>query len=351
MNSELGLRAIVENLLHLRLSSEERIGGGGNSRVYRVVTEDRKQYAAKFYYYNEADNRRRLDTEFYSLKYLWDNGIRCIPRPLFTDADNQCAIYEFIQGERISCNEITEYDIDQATHFLISLNKLSNKRNGDVIYPASEACFSIQAIIENVEYRLRRLRSIPKETYFYSELQHFLLDIFIPTFAEISCWCESKLIDAGVAPGHELTEEEKTLSPSDFGYHNALRLPDQRIIFLDFEYFGLDDPAKMICDFVLHPHPAMQLSKDFKQRYVDNLLNYFKHDLNLKKRVEIAYPLFGLKWCTILLNEFVPEFLSRRDFASTEEEGQTKKMIGQFRKAEALLKNIRETYGTFPYNN
>lgn len=351
MNSELELKSVLENLLNCRVSLEKRIGGGRNSRVYKVVTEDLKQYVAKLYYYNAADNRKRMDTEFYSLKYLWDNGVRCIPQPLFIDIDKQCALYEFIPGEKIFCNEIRNSDIDQATHFLIHLNKLSNKRNGDVFYPASEACFSVKAIIENIRYRLQKLLSIPSETYLCNELQYFLCNIFIPAFAEISHWCESKLTDIGITPERELTEEEKTFSPSDFGYHNALRLPDKRIIFLDFEYFGLDDPAKMICDFVLHPHPAMQFPKEFKQRYVDNLLGYFKNDLRLKKRVEIVYPLFGLKWCMILLNEFVPEFLCRRDFASTEETEQPKKMTGQLRKAEAIFDNIRETYGSFPYTN
>ena len=51
----------------------------------------------------------------------------------------------------------------------------------------------------------------------------------------------------------ELPVEQRTLSPSDFGFHNALRRPDGRVVFLDLEYFGWDDPAKMISDFLLHP--------------------------------------------------------------------------------------------------
>ena len=49
----------------------------------------------------------------------------------------------------------------------------------------------------------------------------------------------------------------RVLSPSDFGFHNALRRPDGTIVFVDFEYFGWDDPAKMMADAMLHPgNPA-----------------------------------------------------------------------------------------------
>ena len=51
-------------------------------------------------------------------------------------------------------------------------------------------------------------------------------------------------IGQGVSWEQELLEQYRTLSPSDFGFHNALRTPAGTMVFLDFEYFGWDDPAK-----------------------------------------------------------------------------------------------------------
>ena len=42
------------------------------------------------------------------------------------------------------------------------------------------------------------------------------------------------------------------LSPSDIGFHNTLKCRN-KIFFIDFEYFGLDDPIKITSDFIIHP--------------------------------------------------------------------------------------------------
>ena len=52
---------------------------------------------------------------------------------------------------------------------------------------------------------------------------------------------------------HPLDTQESVLSPSDFGFHNALLGPDGKLCFIDFEYAGWDDPAKLICDFFCQP--------------------------------------------------------------------------------------------------
>ncbi|TRZ54085.1 hypothetical protein D4S03_00680 [bacterium] len=343
--------SVIKNIIQCDVAVEGRIGGGLNSRVYKVRADHSVLYCAKFYHADATDSRDRLGTEFHILKYLWENGVRCIPQPLFMDTENQCAIFEFVHGEEMSCGNVHESDIDQATQFLICLNKLSRIHNVKTFPPASEACFSIQAIIKNIEERLQKLKSIPGETFFYEELQEFLRRDFRSSLSEISKWCELKILGMGFTPDREIPEEERTLSPSDFGYHNALRLHDKRIVFLDFEYFGWDDPAKMICDFLLHPHPAMQFSRKLKTRYVDNLLRHFKDKQNLKGRIEIAYPLFGLKWCMILLNEFVPELYRRRDFANAEETKKSQKLTEQLVKARTLHDKIKKHYAEFPYSN
>jgi len=64
----------------------------------------------------------------------------------------------------------------------------------------------------------------------------------------------------------------------------------RRIIFLDFEYFGWDDPAKMIVDFLLHP--AMNLSRRRRKNSLNGVCP-FCGLAGLLGRVEAVYPLLA----------------------------------------------------------
>ena len=50
----------------------------------------------------------------------------------------------------------------------------------------------------------------------------------------------------------KLKKEEMIISPSDFGFHNVIN-KNNKLFFIDFEYAGLDDPIKLICDFYCQP--------------------------------------------------------------------------------------------------
>jgi thiamine kinase-like enzyme len=55
------------------------------------------------------------------------------------------------------------------------------------------------------------------------------------------------------------------VSPSDLGFHNILKYK-KKLYFYDFEYAGLDDPIKLICDFFWHP--GNNMSKKLKDRFL-----------------------------------------------------------------------------------
>ena len=57
-----------------------------------------------------------------------------------------------------------------------------------------------------------------------------------------------------------LAAEDCCLSPSDFGFHNALLDDEGKLTFLDFEYAGRDDPAKLVSDFFCQPEVPVPLS-------------------------------------------------------------------------------------------
>ena len=334
-------------LLNSDVKSIKPIGSGRNSQVYRLIGPDSQAYALKIYFRHTSDKRDRLKTEFFSLNFLWKNDVRDIPRPLAADWKEGCALYEYIDGQQIAIDSITNEEIDSAVRFLANLKNLKERDGSSSLSSASEACFSVQAIVESIQDRLRRLSDQHMQEEPYPDLYEFLDGQFVPKLEEIVHWCQANLRKARISFESDIDPSERTLSPSDFGLHNALKRSNGQIIFLDFEYFGWDDPAKMTVDVLLHP--AMNLADGRKQRFACGILQWFADYPYLVERVEIVYPLFGLKWCLILLNEFLPEQLLRRQFAGVVDQDRFTLQMTQLSKAKSMLQTIGSEYEHFPY--
>jgi thiamine kinase-like enzyme len=280
------------------------------------------------------------------LEFLWEHGERAIPRPVAVNRQMGYALYEYVDGSPVSPTA-EESDIDQAVAFAVRLKHMAELDDSDQLPLAAEACFSIRAMLSNIGQRMNTLSELPGEGPQYLALQRFLHGEYQPALAKVTRGSESILHDAGMSLDTELGAEERTLSPSDFGFHNALKLPDGRVVFLDFEYFGWDDPAKMVSDFLLHP--GMDLSHVFKRRFLSKILDGFQGLPFLSKRIEMVYPLFGLKWCLIMLNEFVPEQMDRRRFAARDGLNSKQVLAEQLAKARGMLDKVRREYEYFPY--
>jgi thiamine kinase-like enzyme len=332
-------------MLHDRVVCEKIIGGGRNSKVFKLTCRDGRIYAGKVYFRNSGDSRNRLETEFIGLTFLRRNGIKNIPLPVKLNSAMDCAVYEFIDGIKIPFDKIGKVEIDSAVGFLKKLKKISRIKESETIGDASEACFSIKDILGNLEFRLERLIGVPKISTINKELHNFLENFFMPSYREIIKWSLDFAKEKRM--GEPINRFSQTLSPSDFGFHNALLNHKDELIFLDFEYFGWDDPAKMISDFLLHP--GMRLNNDIKHYFADKIFSCFSEGVKLiRERTEAVYPLFGLKWCLILLNDFVKNDILRRNFAVKAYNLEEQQMI-QLKKTKRMLKKVIEEHEKFPY--
>ena len=313
------------------------VGGGRNSRIYCLSGEKHSTYAIKVYFRQPGDLRDRLGTEFHSLQFLWENGIHDIPRPFAIYPESGIGLYEFIEGNRILPDEVSANDIDAAVDFAGRLKRLTALPQATSLKPASEAFFSVAKVYQNVQNRLIRLLEGQREEP-DPRLAEFLQNDLIPTLERVSQWSRAR-----IDWEHESPVDQRTLSPSDFGFHNAIR--QDRVVFLDFEYFGWDDPAKLISDFILHP--AMNLNGGLTRRFVTGGAGHF--DMVLRTRVESMYPLFGLKWGLICLNEFLPEHRRRRQFAAANVQDWDQIKAQQLSKARQIIQRINREYEQFPY--
>ena len=305
-------------------------------------------YVAKLYYRRGPSERDRLEAEFSGLRFLWEHGIRNIPLPIAADQYHGCAVYGYIEGHKILPQDVMADDIDYAVEFLTALDSVKGEEGGRDLSPAAEACFSIQAIVDNLQLRLDILNGLADEGAVYNDLHEFLTNEFIPAFHRINKWTAESHYRSGASVDLELPDSERTLSPSDFGFHNAVRRGDGQIFFVDFEYFGWDDPAKMVSDFLLHP--AMELGESLKRRFVAGILNRPEETGRLARRVEVVYPLFALKWCLIFLNEFILSGLERRRFAAESDLDEAELQARQLDKSRSLLRKINAEYERFPYS-
>ena len=333
------LAASLSALLSKPVATVQPVDGGRNSRVYRVTCDDSERYVAKVYPAAGTGQRNRLDAEFNGLDLLWINGLRCIPRPIAADQASALAIYENIEGSNLDSSEVTASEISQSVDFLLRLKDIRDAEGVDDIGPAAEACFSVQEILDNLNRRLETLTSLEQQGSQYQDLRRFLETRLQPTLADIRHRAEREL---GRAISLEISREERTLNPSDFGFHNALRRPDGELVFLDFEYFGWDDPAKMISDFLLHP--AMDIPGPLKTQFLSGMLDGFNEYPALSARISLVYPMFALKWCLILLNEFIPERLERRNFDSSDPSDPSTIQSQQLAKARMMLEKASPDY-------
>jgi hypothetical protein len=136
-----------------------------------------------------------------------------------------------------------------------------------------------------------------------------------------------------------LEQAERRISPSDFGFHNAILGPDQRLRFIDFEYAGWDDPAKTACDFLCQvqvPVPSELAHKFLEPLIADDSAPQARAD-----RIAVLLPVYRLKWCCIVLGRILPATSARREFSGDE----STNLDGAIETARGLLTRAREELG------
>jgi hypothetical protein len=339
---------ITEGLLNEPVASVARIGGGRNSQVYRIDLASGRRVALKRYFQQTQDMRDRRLTEAVALRFLHDQRVTCVPCLLASDASRQASVLEFVPGEPVTAGTAARPDLDRLASFLVALFRLSQEAAAAALPVASEAVFTLAELIDTITQRLTRLQRLERKTPMQRELAEFLEREFVPALEQLSAWAVLKLGHYGLVGDRPLPISARTLSPSDFGLHNTLRTSDGGLVFVDFEYFGWDDPAKTISDFLLHP--GMALSTEQRGWFLQKLLAGLGRSDALEDRLRVAYVLFGLKWVMIVLNEFVPERLARRLFAdpTLRADEVQREQLG---KARDLLIRSLQAQLTFPYED
>lgn len=289
--------------------------GGENNRVFRIDVAG-QHVLLKSYFRHPDDPRDRLGAEFKFLSFAWNHGLRCLAKPLGYDEEHALGIYEYLEGVPLRPGHIGEDEIKQAAEFIRLLNEHKYSENAGGLANASEACFSLDEHKITVEARVKRLESIDCAKLNGPDLPDFIRSELRPAWDRIKWEFEKESERRGIAMNEIIGVEERCISPSDFGFHNAIKGADRRLRFFDFEYAGWDDPAKLVCDFFCQP--KVPAPPEYYESFVSQALVGMAELDMIVTRAKLLQPLYCLKWCCISLNEFLPEGKSRRQFSCAE---------------------------------
>ena len=302
---------VAKSLAGAPIEAIEQVGGGRNSRVFRIDCNGRR-FALKQYPSRNDDPRDRLATEVGALRLMAQFKLTVVPHVVAIDASRGFALLSWIDGSPVG--EVTTSDIDSAVAFLSAIHGLSETPWALEQPPAAEACLSGEEIVRQIRTRLDRLREVGHDEL---ELIDFVDNSFAAAFSGLVQKSKQQLARARLDFASELPQIWRSLVPSDFGFHNSLRRKDGSLAFLDFEYFGWDDPVKLTADIMLHP--GCKLRPPLQQHFRRAALGVYGGDQSFALRLGAFYPLFGLRWVLILLNEFIPDRWRRRVLAGATE--------------------------------
>ena len=292
-------QAAAEMLSHLGRKESHHIiqlPGGRNNTVWRVICGN-DSFLLKNYFWSESDSRDRLGQEWAFLEFLESIGSRKSPAPLAKIPAARFALLEFIAGAPPVT--IDEDDIEDAAIFFTTIN--AHRHLETNLPPVSEAAFSIDAHLAATARRVEMLNQIQPSTPDHNAAIAFVESTLQPLW-EIIRHRIARLPTA--TRSAFLPDSRRCLSPSDFGFHNALRQPDGTLRYLDFEYAGWDDPAKTLIDFINQPDRI--LPDPLATHFLEKTIPLFPDSTELRDRIEVLTPLYQLKWACICLNTFLP---------------------------------------------
>ena len=284
--------------------------GGRNNRVFQLHADD-DNLLLKMSFRHPDDSRDRMAAEFAFSEFAWSQNVQALPRPLACAPEASVALYEYVAGRALTPGDVDERAVSEALDFYEAINRGRHWSEARALPNASEACFDLLEHVECVDRRIGRLLEQPIAPV-SGPFERFVRDRLLPVWQEVRERTRTEAAASHLlAP---LPEADRRLSPSDFGFHNAIKTSDGALTFFDFEYAGWDDPVKLVCDFFCQP--ALPVPMKYFTSVAFRVTSPLSEPELQLRRVRLLFPVYQIKWCCILLNEFVGVGRARRRFAA-----------------------------------
>jgi hypothetical protein len=275
-----------------------RLGGGINNDVYRVEKRG-LSYVLKLYPTLPSETRNRIKAEVEFLKFANSVASDYVPRLIDYDFDKRAVLLEFIEGTTFieGCSPSAK-QIRDAVRFFETLNQSREAAESLVSMDAAEGYLRLTDHLASIDERISKLATnhLPEALSYQSSS---LIDRLKEEYHSVK---ENSLaiINQGDVPD-EIKPEDRCVSPSDFGFHNAIQT-SHGVKFIDFEFAGWDDPAKATVDFILQPRVQVRA----KHTVLLDVLSVRRKD-NESKRTMLLGSILRIKWLCIILAVLDPE--------------------------------------------
>jgi hypothetical protein len=308
---------------------------GGNNRVYRLRCGDRDA-ALKVYFNDPSDRRPRLAREFGFLDFVWRNGLRNVPEPLAHDPERNLGLYGYVAGRKLNPGELGPQEVTAALDFIVALDRLKDRSGAEILPEAADSGYSLAAHIDVVERRIAGFAAIEPGPPVHHEAHAFATGPLRERWEAVKAGISAGAQREGIELDAKLRLEDRCISPSDFGFHNALLNAGGELVFIDFEYAGWDDPAKLVGDFF--NQVAVPVPREHYNEFANRVATLAHEPVLQRRRFDLVFPVYQVKWVCIVLNDFLTAGNSRRSF-SGDEDAELRK-TRKLRLASALLRHI-----------
>ena len=304
----------------------QSLRGGINNQVFRCKAGEHR-FVLKGYAEHRAGEHDRFKAEVEFLNYARLVAPEFVPEVLGADEESRSLVLESLEGEGFKEGaHPSKKDINRAITFMKHLNADPGLAKQYVTGSAADGFMKLTEHLQNVEQRVSKM-----------SLEHLAAntktkagELIRRIIRRLERLQESTatMITAGQCED-ALGFIARCVSPSDFGFHNAIRTP-KGIKFFDFEFAGWDDPVKAVTDFDLQPRVPL----NSREKVLTKALPEWGK--SMEKRESILFPILELKWACIILAVLNPDRYAQ---LTAHDNGQSPELLveAKFHLAESYL--------------
>ena len=221
-------------------------------------------------------------------------------------------MYSFEESVKRSPEDITKEEVDRMVDFVCYMHGFSPSSIPDKFDNAVMPVFSFEQFLGGAKFRINKFLEYIKQENVHGDIKNFNDSYDIEGLV---AYVENKVKQmSGPDYSESLDTEKRRLSSADFGIHNMLFRPEGDICFIDFEYFGWDDPARLISSFYYHDANS-RMGQDKRQHFVKGYKTSSSLPPDVLKRIDTAMLLSSAEWIGTMLWGITPEKIKSREFS------------------------------------
>ena len=285
-----------------RVCKLEQLKGGINNRVFRC-SDGNQHWVVKGYSPVQFGQRDRMQAEVDFLRFASQAAPGYTPSLIHADPERRCVVLEHLEGYSFPVGlPPSEGALSEAVEFFCQLNAEPRLARQSIKLDAAEGFLSLKEHLGNVRQRLEGMCYLHLEAKLQLQAKNLLQKLHIElahTEERTTSLIDQGMVEDAIAPEH------RCVSPSDFGFHNAIRTA-AGIRFIDFEFAGWDDPAKTLADFNFQP--CVPIPGEYSALL---LAIHHNQKKNVAKRYDALKPIMRVKWLCIILAVLRPERLTQ----------------------------------------